>query len=80
MCRVSCSRLQQILRRCSPCLRCLIETRPSESLLDELLTRAEEVATVWGDAVPPAIREASAHKVAHRLYAAGLIRPAAAAA
>src|SRR3954454_23615668 len=60
-------------------LRCLIETRPSEQLLDDLLSRAREAAAVWGDAVPASIREESAHKVAHRLYVAGLIKPIAAA-
>jgi ribonucleoside-diphosphate reductase beta chain len=60
-------------------LRCLIEARPSAELLDGLLRRAEEAAMVWGDAVSAEIRESSTHKVAHRLYAAGLIRPVAAA-
>jgi ribonucleoside-diphosphate reductase beta chain len=56
-------------------LRCLIETRPSAELLEDLLTRAEEVAAVWGDAVPASIRTQSAQKVAHRLHVAGLIAP-----
>jgi len=55
-------------------LRCLVETQPSEELLGDLLERAEEAAAVWGDAVPVEVREKSAHKVAHRLHAAGLIR------
>ena len=54
-------------------LRCLIATQPSAELLDDLLVRAEEVADAWGDAVPAATREQSAHKVAHRLHVAGLI-------
>jgi ribonucleoside-diphosphate reductase beta chain len=54
-------------------LRCLVETRPSPELLDDLLVRAGEVAEVWGDAVPAATREESAQKVAHRLHVAGLI-------
>jgi ribonucleoside-diphosphate reductase beta chain len=58
-------------------LRCLIETRPSEEAVDDLLHRAEEVAEVWGDAVPAAIRERSARKVLHRLHVAGIIRAAA---
>jgi ribonucleoside-diphosphate reductase beta chain len=58
-------------------LRCLIETRPSEEAVDDLLHRAEEVADVWGDAVPAAIRERSARKVLHRLHVAGIIRAAA---
>jgi ribonucleoside-diphosphate reductase beta chain len=55
-------------------LRCLKETRPSTAVLEGLLQRAEEAAAAWGDAVPAAIRARSAHKVAHRLHAAGLIR------
>src|SRR3954453_4155437 len=51
-------------------LGCLVESKPSAELLDGLLTRAEEAATVWGDAVSAEIRAKSAHKVAHRLYAA----------
>ena len=60
-------------------LRCLVETRPSAEVLDTLLTHAEEVAGVWGDAVPAATRAQSAHKVAHRLHVAGLIKARAAA-
>lgn len=55
-------------------LRCLQETQPSEAVLDQLLTSAHEVAHVWGDAVPAEVRERSAHKVAHRLHVAGLIK------
>jgi ribonucleoside-diphosphate reductase beta chain len=54
-------------------LRCLVESRPSSELLGDLLMRAEEVAEVWGDAVPAAMRKESASKVAHRLHVAGLI-------
>jgi ribonucleoside-diphosphate reductase beta chain len=54
-------------------LRFLIETQPSEDVLNDLLARAEESADVWGDAVPVATRKESAHKVAHRLHVAGLI-------
>jgi ribonucleoside-diphosphate reductase beta chain len=60
-------------------LRCLVETNPSEALLDDLLDRAEEAAAAWGDAVPAATRARSAHKVAHRLHAAGLTGTRAAA-
>ena len=56
-------------------LRCLVETRPSADVLDDLLQRAAEVAGVWGDAVPVAARERSARKVAHRLHATGLREP-----
>jgi ribonucleoside-diphosphate reductase beta chain len=55
-------------------LRCLRETQPSTAVLEGLLQRAEQAAAAWGDAVPAAIRARSAHKVAHRLHAAGLIR------
>ena len=55
-------------------LRCLIESRPSSDLLDDLLVRAVEAAEAWGDAVPAATREESAHKVAHRLNVAGLLK------
>ena len=54
-------------------LRCLIETEPSSEQLDDILARAGEAATVWGDAVPTATCEQSARKVAHRLHAAQLI-------
>jgi ribonucleoside-diphosphate reductase beta chain len=60
-------------------LRCLIESQPSADMLNDLLTRAEEAAEVWGDAVPAATREESAHKVAHRLHVAGLTATPAAA-
>jgi ribonucleoside-diphosphate reductase beta chain len=53
-------------------LRCLIETKPTAELLDDLLQRAAKAAAVWGDAVPAAIREESARKVAHRLHVAQL--------
>jgi ribonucleoside-diphosphate reductase beta chain len=53
-------------------LRCLIESRPSTELLDELLERPDEAAEAWGDAVPRATREQSAHRVAHRLHVAKL--------
>jgi ribonucleoside-diphosphate reductase beta chain len=54
-------------------LRCLIEAQPSPDLLDDLLARAEEAADAWGDAIPRATRESSAHKCAHRLHVAGLV-------
>jgi ribonucleoside-diphosphate reductase beta chain len=54
-------------------LRCLVETEPSEAVLERMLSRAEEAAAVWGDAVPAATRRQSARKVAHRLNAGGLI-------
>jgi ribonucleoside-diphosphate reductase beta chain len=60
-------------------LRCLIETEPSSEQLDDLLGRASEAATVWGDVVSTATREQSARKVAHRLHAAQLIETSAVA-
>src|SRR3954451_7214950 len=60
-------------------LRCLIEARPSADVLAGLLEQTQEAAAVWGDAVPAAVREQSAHKVAHRLHVAGLIKLRAAA-
>ena len=60
-------------------LRCLIETRPSEQVLGDLLERAEQAATAWGGAVPEEMCAHSARKVAHRLHVAGLIAPRAAA-
>jgi ribonucleoside-diphosphate reductase beta chain len=60
-------------------LRCLIETRPSAEVIDDLLGHAEEAAAAWGDAVPAATRERSARKVAHRLHVAGLTKAPAAA-
>ena len=53
-------------------LRCLIETNPSTEALDELQRRATDIAAVWGDAIPAAIQEDSARKVAHRLHVAQL--------
>ena len=60
-------------------LRCLIETRPSAEVIDDLLAHAEEAAEAWGDAVPAAIRERSARKVIHRLHVSGIVRAAATA-
>ena len=52
-------------------LRCLIETRPSQERIDDLVVRAEAAAAAWGDAVPAAIREFSARTCAHRLHVSG---------
>jgi ribonucleoside-diphosphate reductase beta chain len=60
-------------------LRCLIESEPSADVLADLMEQADEAGAAWGDAVPAAMREASAHKVARRLQAVGLIRTRAAA-
>ena len=60
-------------------LRCLIEAQPSPDLLEDLLAQAEDAAGAWGDVVPAATRELSAHKCARRLSAAHLIGAHAAA-
>jgi ribonucleoside-diphosphate reductase beta chain len=53
-------------------LRCLIETQPSQELIDDLVARAGAAAAAWGEAVPAAIRERSAGSCAHRLHVSGL--------
>jgi ribonucleoside-diphosphate reductase beta chain len=52
-------------------LRCLIESEPSQELIDDLAARAGAAAAAWGDAVPAAIRERSAATCAHRLHVSG---------
>ncbi len=53
-------------------LRCLAEARPSPELIDDLLARAEEAGTAWGEAVPAATRERIVAMCARRLSVAGL--------
>jgi ribonucleoside-diphosphate reductase beta chain len=53
-------------------LRCLIETQPSQALVDDLAGHAEAAAAAWGDAVPAEIRERSAGMCTHRLHVVGL--------
>jgi ribonucleoside-diphosphate reductase beta chain len=60
-------------------LRCLIEAQPPRDLVDDLLVRAEEAATAWGDAVPAATRERAASMCHRRLAAAHPIEAPAAA-
>ena len=38
-------------------LRCLIDAKPSRDLIDAILSRAEEAAAAWGDALPEEIRD-----------------------
>jgi len=38
-------------------LRCLIDARPPRELIDTILSRAEESAAAWGDALPEEIRD-----------------------
>jgi ribonucleoside-diphosphate reductase beta chain len=52
-------------------LRCLIESQPSQELVDDLIARGAAAAAAWGDAVPAAIRERSARTCAHRLHVSG---------
>ena len=52
-------------------LRCLIESQPSQELIDDLVARAGAAAAAWGEAVPAAIRERSARSCAHRLHVSG---------
>lgn len=52
-------------------LRCLIESQPSQELIDDLVARGGAAAAAWGDAVPAAIREHSARTCAHRLHVSG---------
>jgi ribonucleoside-diphosphate reductase beta chain len=51
-------------------LRCLIETRPSPELFDDLHARAEDAAAAWGDAVSSGTRERAARMCARRLHVA----------
>jgi ribonucleoside-diphosphate reductase beta chain len=60
-------------------LRCLIESQPSQDLLDDLLAGAEEAASVWGDAVPAATAQRAVDMCHHRLAVAGLVEHHAAA-
>ncbi len=53
-------------------LRCLIESQPSQELIDDLVAGAGAAAAAWGEAVPAAIRERSAGSCAHRLHVSGL--------
>ena len=54
-------------------LRNLIETQPSQDLIHDLLARAEEAASAWGDVVPPQTREYVLAMCARRLSIAGLL-------
>ncbi len=60
-------------------LRCLVETKPSRELLDDLLARSAEAAAAWGDAIPADTRERIVPMCARRLSVAGLIGARAAA-
>jgi ribonucleoside-diphosphate reductase beta chain len=53
-------------------LRCLIECKPSEDTLEELVARAEQATAAWGDAVPAGTREHAHRMFARRLRVAHL--------
>lgn len=60
-------------------LRCLIESRPSPDLIDDLLARADEAAEAWGDAVPAATRRYVLRMCARRMAIARRLMERAAA-
>jgi ribonucleoside-diphosphate reductase beta chain len=60
-------------------LRCLIDADPSPELIRELLARADDATTVWGDLVPVATREYVMRRCVRRLSIAGLTGAPAAA-
>ena len=54
-------------------LRLLIDARPSPELIDEVLSRCEEAAAAWGDALPREIRDMIAPMCRRRLAVAKLL-------
>ncbi|HEY1519846.1 MAG TPA: hypothetical protein VGF91_25705 [Solirubrobacteraceae bacterium] len=60
-------------------LRLLIETRPSPELIEDLLAKADDASSAWGDAVPESTREYVTRMCRRRLASAGLLRSQAAA-
>ena len=61
-------------------LRCLIDVKPSQDVIDAVLAQAEEAAGAWGDIVPSEIRATIAPMCHHRLRVANLLDARAAAA
>jgi ribonucleoside-diphosphate reductase beta chain len=59
-------------------LRHLSRTRPGADEVAALLSRAEQVAEVWGDAVPTATKRYAVTMCRRRLSVAGLLHAAAA--
>lgn len=51
-------------------LRCLIDARPPRELIDSILSRAEEAAAAWGDALPEEIRDMIAPMARRRMAVA----------
>jgi ribonucleoside-diphosphate reductase beta chain len=60
-------------------LRCLIDADPSPDLIHELLGKADDATTAWGDVVPAATREYVMRRCVRRLSVAGLTGARAAA-
>jgi ribonucleoside-diphosphate reductase beta chain len=60
-------------------LRCLIDAQPPPEVIHELLARADDAATAWGDAVSAAAREHATRMCTRRLTIAGLTGARAAA-
>jgi ribonucleoside-diphosphate reductase beta chain len=54
-------------------LRCLIDARPSREVIDTVLSRVEEAAAAWGDALPSEIRDMIAPTCRRRLSVAKLL-------
>jgi ribonucleoside-diphosphate reductase beta chain len=54
-------------------LRCLVDARPSREVIDTVLSRVEEAAAAWGDALPSEIRDMIAPMCRRRLSVAKLL-------
>jgi len=52
-------------------VRCLSDAEDRDTVLDDLLARANQAAAAWGDAVPPAYRELAVALCRRRLSIAG---------
>jgi ribonucleoside-diphosphate reductase beta chain len=52
--------------------RCLTEAEDPDSILEQVLARATEAVSAWGDAVPPVTREFALALCRRRLSVAGL--------
>jgi ribonucleoside-diphosphate reductase beta chain len=60
-------------------VRILIDTRPSQDIVEEIVSRCEEATAAWGDALPSEIRDSIAPRCRRRLAAAKLLDTRAAA-
>ena len=54
-------------------LRCLVQIKPSDETLEELVAQADEAAQAWGDVIPDDIRERLKPMTLRRLHAAHLL-------